>query len=132
MYQLFPLCFFLATQFSFHFLILIDCFSLFQLKYEVRIRNSQPNFMQSNRNSSHFLFFDMILIFFLRKLFLHFQWGHDFRPDYTRLSVLRSEYSDAGLGNVPIMALTATATPKIVTDTKQQLSIPTCKLLVLI
>ncbi len=38
------------------------------------------------------------------------QWGHDFRPDYLRLGELR-QYTDA-----PIIALTATATPRVVEE----------------
>lgn len=44
------------------------------------------------------------------------QWGHDFRPDYKRLSALRQEFK-----NVPTMALTATATPRVRTDILHQL-----------
>ncbi|CAN8002768.1 unnamed protein product [Ixodes hexagonus] len=44
------------------------------------------------------------------------QWGHDFRPDYKKLSVLREKFA-----GVPMMALTATATPRVRTDILHQL-----------
>jgi len=44
------------------------------------------------------------------------EWGHDFRPEYRRIrSIL-----DA-IGNLPIIALTATATPKVQQDIKKNL-----------
>lgn len=39
------------------------------------------------------------------------EWGHDFRPDYRRLAGLRGS-----LGNVPVLALTATATARVRRD----------------
>ncbi|XP_041980464.1 Bloom syndrome protein homolog [Aricia agestis] len=50
------------------------------------------------------------------------QWGHDFRPDYKRLGVLRSRFPAAAL-----MALTATATPRVRTDILHQLRVTKCK-----
>ena len=44
------------------------------------------------------------------------QWGHEFRPEYRKLSVLRNLFP-----TVPIMALTATATPSVRTDIIQEL-----------
>jgi ATP-dependent DNA helicase RecQ len=44
------------------------------------------------------------------------QWGHDFRPAYRRLQGLRSE-----LGDVPVLALTATATRRVARDIIHQL-----------
>ncbi len=38
------------------------------------------------------------------------QWGHDFRPEYMRLAELREV---TGLRNVPMIAATATATPRV-------------------
>ncbi len=46
------------------------------------------------------------------------QWGHDFRPDYTRLAAIRNS-----LGNPTTIALTATATEECRTDIYRQLGI---------
>jgi ATP-dependent DNA helicase RecQ len=40
------------------------------------------------------------------------EWGHDFRPEYRRLKEMIDQISD----NLPIIALTATATPKVQSD----------------
>jgi ATP-dependent DNA helicase RecQ len=44
------------------------------------------------------------------------QWGYDFRPPYLKIAEVR-EY----LNNVPVIALTATATPKVVDDIQHKL-----------
>ncbi|MFW6171986.1 MAG: RecQ family ATP-dependent DNA helicase, partial [Planctomycetota bacterium] len=46
------------------------------------------------------------------------QWGHDFRPDYSRLGQFR-----ARLGNPATIALTATATPAVREDIVKQLAL---------
>ncbi|MCA9191937.1 MAG: ATP-dependent DNA helicase RecQ [Planctomycetales bacterium] len=46
------------------------------------------------------------------------QWGHDFRPDYSRISIILKQ-----LGNPTIMALTATATPDVQADIVEQLGL---------
>jgi ATP-dependent DNA helicase RecQ len=43
-------------------------------------------------------------------------WGHDFRPAYRRLAGLKQE-----LGEIPVLALTATATRRVVGDILRQL-----------
>ena len=51
------------------------------------------------------------------------EWGHDFRPEYRQLSTLRGHFSD-----VPLMALTATATERVRADIVKQLHLrePRC------
>lgn len=46
------------------------------------------------------------------------EWGHDFRPDYRNLKNLRSDFP-----NIPIIALTATATEKVRADILKQLNL---------
>lgn len=45
------------------------------------------------------------------------QWGYDFRPAYLKISEIRTLLPD-----VPVLALTATATPQVVEDIQQKLS----------
>ncbi|MEA3443754.1 MAG: ATP-dependent DNA helicase RecQ [Bacteroidota bacterium] len=44
------------------------------------------------------------------------QWGYDFRPSYLRIAELRKH-----IPGVPVLALTATATPKVVNDIQEKL-----------
>ena len=44
------------------------------------------------------------------------EWGHDFRPEYRRIKAMIKEIKD-----VPVMALTATATPKVQQDIQKNL-----------
>jgi len=47
------------------------------------------------------------------------QWGHDFRPDYKFLGVMKRQFP-----GVPILGLTATATQDVIEDVMKMLSIP--------
>lgn len=48
------------------------------------------------------------------------EWGHDFRPEYRNLRNIIERIGD----NIPIIALTATATPKVQEDILKNLGIP--------
>ena len=50
------------------------------------------------------------------------EWGHDFRPDYRNLKLFKSQFP-----NIPIIALTATATPRVREDIIKQLSLNNSK-----
>lgn len=50
------------------------------------------------------------------------EWGHDFRPEYRRIRAIVDE-----IGRAPIIALTATATPKVQSDILRNLGIQDAK-----
>jgi len=51
------------------------------------------------------------------------EWGHDFRPEYRNLRVILEQFEQT----IPIIALTATATPKVQEDVIKNLQIPKAK-----
>src|SRR5262245_35526616 len=53
------------------------------------------------------------------------EWGHDFRPSYLRLGSARKR-----LGNPPVLALTATATPRVREDIAERLRLENPRVLV--
>lgn len=51
------------------------------------------------------------------------EWGHDFRPEYRKLNLLKSQFP-----NVPLIALTSTATPLVQSDIINQLGMANPKI----
>ncbi len=47
------------------------------------------------------------------------EWGHDFRPEYRRLREIMDQINE----KIPVIALTATATPKVQSDIVKNLGL---------
>ena len=52
------------------------------------------------------------------------QWGHDFRPDYKLLGILKRQFP-----SIPILGLTATASAKVLDEVREMLSLKDCLVL---
>jgi ATP-dependent DNA helicase RecQ len=82
----------------------------FQLFYVTPERFRKPEFLEAIKKRQIFLLA-------IDEAHCISQWGHDFRPDYSRLGEFREL-----LGNPPVLALTATATPAVQKDILKQLN----------
>ena len=71
----------------------------------------QPNFLDSLRNSR-------IRLIAIDEAHCISEWGHDFRPEYRQLAVLKKQFP-----HIPLIALTATAIPQVRTDIREQLGL---------
>jgi ATP-dependent DNA helicase RecQ len=72
-------------------------------------RVTQPEFLETLKTNK-------IDVFVIDEAHCISQWGHDFRPSYLHLREVVT-----ALGNPPVLALTATATPEVVDDIRRQL-----------
>ena len=83
----------------------------FTLLYVTPERFRKPEFIEAIANRS-------VKLLAVDEAHCISEWGHDFRPDYTRVDEFREL-----LGNPPTIALTATATPEVQQDIVQQLGL---------
>ena len=75
-------------------------------------RLSDPDFLDTIRQNK-------VSLFVIDEAHCISHWGHDFRPAYLQLGA-----TIAALGNPTVLALTATATEKVIDDIAQQLGLP--------
>jgi ATP-dependent DNA helicase RecQ len=87
----------------------------FKMVYVAPERLRSPKFMESIRATP-------IQLLAIDEAHCISQWGHDFRPDYTRIGQFRE-----WLGGVQTVALTATATPRVREDIIQVLGMSKAK-----
>jgi ATP-dependent DNA helicase RecQ len=83
----------------------------FQFLYVTPERFRKPDFCDSLAHRS-------IVLLAVDEAHCISQWGHDFRPDYTRVDEIRVR-----IGNPVTVALTATATPEVQKDIVRQLGL---------
>ncbi|MEI6221403.1 MAG: DNA helicase RecQ [bacterium] len=85
------------------------------LLYLAPERLAQPNFWQTLRGFP-------LTLFAIDEAHCISEWGHDFRPEYRQLSVVKKEFS-----TIPLIALTATATERVQADILIQLGLQNAK-----
>jgi ATP-dependent DNA helicase RecQ len=82
----------------------------YKLLYVAPERFSDPSFLQRLKEVE-------VSLFVIDEAHCISQWGHSFRNEYRKLSLLKENFP-----NTPVMALTATATPEVEKDITEQLA----------
>lgn len=100
----------------------LDYHTQYQVEQDVLQQNIDILYIAPERllspNCIHLLERAHIALFAIDEAHCVSQWGHDFRPEYQRLSMLAERFA-----NVPRIALTATADERTRQEMKQQLSL---------
>ena len=86
-----------------------------------KIIYTTPEFIV-NRIPAFKLIKDNIGLFAVDEAHCVSQWSHDFRPNYQRLSLLKSNFP-----TIPLLAVTATATPRVLKEMHKFLNVKNCK-----
>jgi len=88
---------------------------LYKILYIAPERLSNPDFINDLKNIN-------ISLFAVDEAHCISEWGHDFRPSYTKIRPSIDKICD-GKNRPPIIALTATATPEVKNDIIKQLNV---------
>ena len=86
-----------------------------------KIIYTTPEFIVS-RIPAFKLMMDHIGLFAIDEAHCVSQWSHDFRPNYQRLGLLKEHFP-----TIPLIAVTATATPRVLKEMHQFLKVNGCK-----
>lgn len=86
-----------------------------------KIIYTTPEFIVS-RIPAFKLMKDSIGLFAIDEAHCVSQWSHDFRPNYQRLGLLKEHFPD-----IPLLAVTATATPRVLSEMHKFLKVDGCK-----
>ena len=90
------------------------------IKY--KIIYTTPEFMMSRLQAFN-LIKDKIGLFAIDEAHCVSQWSHDFRPSYQNLGIIKTKFPE-----IPMLAVTATATPNVLTEMKTFLNVKHAKI----